>query len=63
MQWCQSSIFTPMTGWKIEARTTARATNPEKIPENIGRKPGALRIAFPDPIKFCGNGPVKLPGP
>ena len=49
VQQCQSAIFTPIS---------VHATNPEKIPENIGRKPGALRNAFPGPIKFTGNCPV-----
>ena len=40
----------------------ARATNPEKIPENIGRKSGALRNVFRNPRNASEKSPEKFSG-
>lgn len=43
------AVFEQIIDWKIEARAIPCVTNPEKIPENIRRKSGALGNASRNP--------------
>ena len=51
--------FQRITGWKIETHAIPCVTNPETVPENLGRKSGALRNAFRNPKSF---GPDQFSG-